>query len=198
MSDLETLIRQSLRGQAERAPSPTTVEQAVLQIAGTYSDPAPPASKRLLTGVWPPVLGVAASVALIVVGATGVFRGDDPPPTPSAPVGVMIPLSTSDWRPGDLANEALMDGTLRVAENGCVYLEGPTGSRTDVVWPAGWTAHRLRDGSVELREDHGQVQALTGQHITAGGGQAGPQDLVCRALGAEGVFAVQSFVTVVK
>ena len=109
-----------------------------------------------------------------------------------------LPLSTSDWRPGDDAQRAQLSGVLQVDEKGCLYVAGPDGHGIDVVWPAGWAAHRLRDGSVELREDHGQVQALTGQHITAGGGQAGPQDLVCRALGAEGVFAVQSFVTVVK
>ena len=52
--------------------------------------------------------------------------------------------------PGD---EALFEGALRVADDGCAYLTGPSGARL-IIWPAGSALSqpaRLPDGT-ELRD----------------------------------------------
>lgn len=200
MSDLETLIRQSLRGQAERAPSAKNVEQAVLKVAGASATGAPLKVKRPSTSRWLPVLSIAVVVALILAGATTLFRGDDSPPAPSATSGESIPVSTSDWRPGDPGAAAAIEGVLRVTESGCLYLETPWpgNARSDIVWPADWTARRHADGSAQLLDDNGRPVAQTGQYIASGGGEIPePGNLVCEASTDGEAFTIMSEVAVV-
>jgi len=80
-------------------------------------------------------------------------------------------LPTSNWQPGTSGGgEASIGGMLRAAPNGCIYLEGESGSRQFVLWPSSYSASRASTGGFEVHDDRGTVVANEGDRITASGG----------------------------
>lgn len=106
---------------------------------------------------------------------------------------VSVPLSTSDWRPGDAGMAALIRGRLAVTPDGCVHMGRGT-ERVDVVWPADYTASRELAGSVAIYDPNGVMVAKTGHEVEASGGYLPADDelLVCRAGGRHEAAFVNS------
>jgi hypothetical protein len=97
-----------------------------------------------------------------------------------------ITLNVGTWEPGDDRDLAGFGGVVRIDDDGCVYLGGfrPTPGRVmNVVWPAGYTAVRLSDGTVQITDPGGVVVAKSGQWLVVGGGEVPGVDLACRAEG---------------
>ncbi len=80
-----------------------------------------------------------------------------------------IPLSTSSWKPGDLAMAALIKGRIQLSQDGCVYLK-TAGVRNDVIWPAGYSADVSTDGVLTVRNPAGEPVGHEGTKISVGGG----------------------------
>lgn len=115
-----------------------------------------------------------------------------------------IPLSTSEWQPGDNAFEGAIDGRVRLSADGCIYLtSGAASGKANLVWPKGYTAETGADGEWAVRNPAGQVVAREGTHLVAGGGgfsvseggeaEYAALDLVCEVPGGQAAV-IQSVV----
>jgi hypothetical protein len=116
-------------------------------------------------------------LAAAVLAATGCATPADPSnATASRPDATAdnearpttVRISTSAWRPGDPGRRALVGGKLRFTRAGCPRL----GSRTGVVWPAGYTSVVKPNGDQVIVTADGQ-QIAEGDTIEAGGAIAG-------------------------
>ena len=100
-----------------------------------------------------------------------------------------IPLSTSSWRPGDPRMEAGIWGRIAVSKDGCVYFK--TGDfRSDVIWPARYSADLSADGVLTVRNPSGEAVGHEGTRIDTGGGgfsedEGGVPDSLLRLLVCE-------------
>ncbi len=84
--------------------------------------------------------------------------------------GTPAPLPTSDWEPGDPADLALITGTL-VIEGDCLEL----GEGYGIVWPKGFTAVRTTFDRFAVFDAEGDLVALDGETLRAGGGYSTPE-----------------------
>lgn len=200
MDVLESVIRQSLRAQATRAPAPHSVQNTVLaSVDGSGGKRS--LSTRLVRGAnWMPVAGIVAAVLLTVVGLFALARVTGPSQPSNAAAGQeYLQLSTSDWGKEDDSMLQKIKGTVAIAENGCVYLQSSDGSRADIIWPAGWTVQRAAgDGIPQVLNSDGELVAQAGDEILSGGGGAGNLPLTCHASGADYAFVITDEVTVAK
>lgn len=149
------------------------------------------------------VAGVVAATALVVGGvafsSAALTSGDEGPPV-AAPSGQLVDLPTNQWRPGQLALEARISGTLGLDENDCVVLYHPSGgARTYASWPAGYTATVEADGVHLFDADDTEV-ARQGDEVEMGGGYGpAPRDpQPCLPTGQGEVASIQSTVTVIS
>ena len=87
--------------------------------------------------------------------------------------------------PRNLMMQALVVGVLEMSADGCLYLRHGD-SRSDAVWPYGFTADIDDRGSVVVLDDTGAVVARVGMPLSAAGGfvEAG-QQLACRVTGPD-------------
>lgn len=90
--------------------------------------------------------------------------------TPGKSDSTPIPLSTSSWKPGDLAMAAQIEGRLALSKGECVYLEGLGGAKNDVIWPAGYSADISPEGDLTLRNPAGEPVGHDGTRFFVGGG----------------------------
>lgn len=136
-------------------------------------------------------VAVLATVAVVGVLVAWLLSSSDEPGWSSDG----ITLNTSSWEPGDDADAALIASVVRLDPNGCVYLRRHgVDVGVDIIWPAGHTASRQPDGTVNIVDPGGEVVAATGQRLRAGGGSA-PSDteLACRAQNTTGPpFKIQT------
>jgi hypothetical protein len=123
------------------------------------------------------VLAVAAVIAVAVTAGALLTRPHatsspvGPTPTPRATAsGAAFEVPTSSWKPGDAANQALLTGTLRTDDDGCVVVDSGGGHVTAVLWPAGTTGRRAAAGAIQLVTADGDVAASSGDRIAVGGG----------------------------
>ena len=144
------------------------------------------------------VLGcLLAAVALVTVVLASPGRARTPAPVdpadgvlPARP-GVVVPLPSSGWEPGDDAMGALLTGVVRVTADGCVVAGQaepmpPEGGA--LLWPAGWSARRAADGRVEILDPGGGVALREGDGFSVGGGGGGAaSDWAC-SQGAAGAW----------
>jgi hypothetical protein len=92
------------------------------------------------------------------------------PETPRKSDSTPIPLSTSSWKPGDRAMQALIKGRIQLSQDGCVYLALSRGVKSDVIWPADYSADVSADGVLTLRNPAGEPVGHEGTKIIVGGG----------------------------
>jgi hypothetical protein len=146
------------------------------------------------------VLGCLLAVVTLVTVLLGSDRG---PRTPArlGPVdgilpdrpGVVVPLPSSGWKPGDDALESAMTGVIRVRADGCVVagqaepMPVPRGDA--LLWPAGWSARRAADGQVEILDPDGGVVLREGDGFHVGGGGGAAVDWACGKK-ADGMFVM--------
>lgn len=112
--------------------------------------------------------------------------------------GRLIPILTSDWEPGDPADEALATGELVLGDDGCLRLAAVDGTQVDLVWPADYEASVQRVGrsdQVKVYDVDRDIVARSSQTLELGGGFS--TDLAAYAGSAcapttDQVFLVQS------
>ena len=115
--------------------------------------------------------------------------------------GTRLHVLTSDWKPGDGADDALLTGELTLDDDGCVRLVGSDGAEVDLVWPADFEATVQRVGGTDqlkVYDTDRNIAARGGDTVELGGGMAGAEPyagLACAPVSAE-VFLVQSKVVV--
>ena len=214
MNDLETRLRSTMRSHDREAP---TADQVMLGVragmsATTRSEKRPERRWQWLV----PSLAVAATV-LAVAGITVVL--DEEPPAENVPAPVTGPsggngsaastsapptpvkeptLNVGPWTPGDdYAMEALGGGTLAADESGCVHVVNGR-HRSDLVWPAGYTADYLRGRVLVIRNAEGEIVLREGDEFWVGGGTITPRpkDISCQVTSLRQVFHVNSEPTV--
>ena len=101
-----------------------------------------------------------AVAAVLLAGCTA-----DQSPTPS-PESIAL---LTEPAPAQACMEALAMGTLVFDPRSTLAIGGPSGERTPVMWPFGYSA-RLVDGTLELLDNRGQLVAREGDRIEMGGG----------------------------
>lgn len=196
MSEVETLLRRSLQSQASNAPAATPIEEeALLRASGEWVHPDKQRSPGQ-SGRWVSVVGAAVAATIFVI--TAVALRNTGTATNSAGNGEVMPqLTTSGWTPGADSMMVAINGKLRVAKNGCIYLEGRGGS-VDVAWPAGWSARAGEHGAVYLLDDSGRVVAESGDRVHTGGGGYPEEALECHATAAAHAVSINGPVTVIE
>jgi len=112
------------------------------------------------------LLGATSLIALAACASDAALTGA---PFSPAQDGRPVPITTSDWKPGDPARTGLIVGELRADESGCPYLT----EAQWIVWPAGYSARVSAGGTVELIGPDGGVLAREGDYVEAGGAPAG-------------------------
>ena len=126
------------------------------------------------------VLGCLLAVVTLAVVLLGSAGGPRTPEVvdpvdgvlPDRP-GVVVPLPSSGWRPGDDALAALMTGGHPRAGR---RVRGGRAGRADaavggaLLWPAGWSARRAADGRAEILDPGGGVVLREGDGFFVGGG----------------------------
>ena len=187
MKDIELALRDTLRAAASAAPP-----------GGLNLDAMTAGASRRRSSII-----VAAGVAALLVTGTGVILAaggnlgaDDTPAT--ALTGTPIVISTSNWKTGDDANQALLAGTLLTTPEGCPYVDVSTEpahpSPVALVWPAGYQARRAPGGEVHVTGPDGTVMIREGDRFEAGGGYTDSKDRPC-TLGAAQAFLIQSSIS---
>jgi hypothetical protein len=86
--------------------------------------------------------------------------------------GRLIPILTSDWKPGDGGDQAQAAGEL-VLDNGCLRLAAGDGTEVDLVWPADYEASVQRVGrsdQVKVYDPDRDIVARSSQALELGGG----------------------------
>jgi hypothetical protein len=106
--------------------------------------------------------------------------------------GTHLQILTSDWAPGDAADDAALRGQLTLTSGGCLQLGG-----TDVVWPKDYEATVQRVGptdQIKVYDPDRDIVARSSQTIEVGGGTADAADYSGRpcAPASGEVFLVQS------
>ena len=115
--------------------------------------------------------------------------------------GKRLQLVTSDWKPGDTAQQDQLTGKLALDE-GCARLVGADGAQVDVVWPADYVASVQQVGSgdqLTLYDTDRDIAARSGDTVELGGGFASADPYAGLACGptSDQVFLVQSEVAVI-
>ena len=85
--------------------------------------------------------------------------------------GTRLDILTSDWKPGDGANDAELTGQLVLAEH-CLRLETADG-QVDLVWPADYVASTQHVGladQIKVYDPDRDIVARSSQGIALGGG----------------------------
>ncbi len=167
------LVRRGRRSRLRRRVVPLVATVAVLVVA-------------LVAGGW---LGSDDRATPTTVDPAGPGPSDlvETAPGPRLGSGTDVPISTSAWQPGDGGRLALIAGTLKANDAGCLHVGG-----SDIVWPAGFTATTPSPGTVQVRRPDGAVVAETGRTFRTVGSWASPAGgLVCRASTAGEVATVQ-------
>jgi len=115
--------------------------------------------------------------------------------------GTRLHILTSDWKPGDASDDALLTGKLLLDDDKCVRLEDPDGNQVDLVWPDNFEATVERVGAgdqLKVYDTDRNIAARNGDTVELGGG-FGPAEpyvgLAC-APTSDQVFLVQSKVKV--
>ena len=126
---------------------------------------APALSRRgyLLAAVLP---------VLIAAVAFGVVLTIDHTKETGAATTIRVP--TSDWIPGQAAGGALIQGTLALDAQRCVYLDSTEQGRIWPVWPAGYTARVSGQDKVSLYDGKNDLVGRGGQRLQMSGGYTSP------------------------
>lgn len=147
-------------------------------------------------------LAVGACLAAAVAGAAVIATqewsqsGGIDPSAPTQATATHIRLPTSGIGADESGEEAALEGTLQVSEQGCVYIsrlfqsedESPSQMPVLIVWPEGYTAVWPSADEVEVHDESGGVVAREGESVTLGGGyHTPPNDHPCSEF-AESAF----------
>jgi hypothetical protein len=116
--------------------------------------------------------------------------------------GTRLPILTSDWKPGDPADDALFKGDLMLGDDGCTYLASADGTRSAIVWPAGFEAtvqHVGQADQLKVYDTDRTIVARSEESIQFGGGSVPVGDYQGKqcAPASGDVLLVQSDVQVV-
>ena len=87
--------------------------------------------------------------------------------------GDHLEILTSDWKPGDPAEDALLAGELVYGDDHCLRLDAGAGQTVDVVWPAGYEATVQRVGvtdQLKVYDPARDIVARSARTIELGGG----------------------------
>jgi len=112
--------------------------------------------------------------------------------------GDRLQILTSDWKPGDGADTALVSGRLVYGNDHCMRLDAGAGQTVDLVWPAGYEATVQRVGvtdQLKVYDPARDIVARSAQTLELGGGFttniAAYAGTPCAPIGDQ-VFLVQS------
>lgn len=124
------------------------------------------------------VVGLAALVGLGVAGAQ-VARGSRG--------GLAVATRPVQWPWSNQSYAGVgLDGTLRADRTGrasaCFWLEGPGGSRVNLLLPHGWSA----TADLALLDAHGDRVATPAEHVVGGGAALRPSDSVAHCPAGDG------------
>lgn len=91
-------------------------------------------------------------------------------------------INTNGWKPGDPYLRAIVGGLLQMSDDGCLYVQQGA-RRVDILWPDGFSAARLPDGVVVVKDPAQHVVARVGSGVFGAGGNIppAPADMACRA-----------------
>lgn len=146
-------------------------------------------------------LAVGVCLSAAVVGAAVIATqewsqsGGIDPSAPTQATATHIPLPTSGIGADESGEEAALEGTLQVSEQGCIYIsrlfqfegESPSYMPVLIVWPEDYTGVWSSD-KVEIHDESGGVVARAGEFVTLGGGyHTPPNDHPCSEF-AESAF----------
>jgi hypothetical protein len=163
-------------------------------VSDTTSTPeAPDITRRTLTP-----FGYAVCVAVpILIAALGFvflhFHYDKE----QLVAGTKLHIITSDWKPGDPSDGALVTGQLVLGDDRCLRLETTDGTRVDLVWPADYEATEQLVGQVDqlkVYDPARDIVARSSDRIELAGSSAPVGDyagLACAPASGD-VFLVQS------
>jgi hypothetical protein len=107
------------------------------------------------------VVGVAAVIAIAFVGCT-----PNPIPTPTPPAATPRIVTSTVAEPSGM--EALLNASLGVDSDGCLFAQGST-DRVTLVWPMGYSVRGDAD-SYDVVDGNGDVVASSDQALSIGGG----------------------------
>jgi hypothetical protein len=143
---------------------------------------------------------IAVPVLIAAIGFTFLFFNYDKEQLVD---GDRIRILTSDWKPGDGSNDALVTGELVLGDDGCLRLGAGDGTEVELVWPAGYvaTVQRVnRDDQLKVYDPDRDIVARSDQTLGLGGGFTDVGEYAGRACAPESgeVFLVQSDVEVVQ
>jgi hypothetical protein len=143
-----------------------------------------PDALRRLTGVMtfrPKVAALVVFAAALVLSACGSTSTATPGSTATAlpATATATPATTPEGislltepAPAQACMDALARGTLVPDPRSGLALASPTGERTPVMWPFGYSA-RLVDAVIELVDSSGNFVAREGDTVEMGGGFGG-------------------------
>lgn len=112
--------------------------------------------------------GLVLAVLVPVLIAAGAFGVVSLVSRDSGSTATSIRVPMSEWIPGQGGGQALIQGTLSIDEQRCVYLQATEG-RIWPVWPAGYRGRVDEAGHVTLYDGGDNVVARDGEQVQASG-----------------------------
>jgi len=169
-------------------------------VSDTQAAPRPPDIGRRTLTPFGYAVCVVVPILIAAVGITILQFGYD---KEDLVKGKRVPILTSDWKPGEGGDGALLHGELVLGDDGCVHVLGADGTQVDVVWPADYEATVQRVGGsdqLKIYDPDRDIVGRSGNTIELGGG-FGPVGAYsgrpCAPESGE-LFFAQSEVTVVQ
>ena len=111
--------------------------------------------------------------------------------------GTKLNILTSDWKPGEPGDDALVTGQLVYGDDHCLRFESTDGATVELVWPADYEASVQRVNQadqIKVYDPDRDIVARSSQTLELGGGfsDAGEYAGLACAPGSGQVFLVQA------